>query len=319
MTELLKTAGSFTTIMLATWLFLFILLCVSYPLIRRFLFKWHPATSSNLILILLSFPFLTSLISTTLLFSPFLESSLFSDHIHTADCYEHFPYLNSFWLIYSVLAMATLLILTTFKKFLLNLKFSKNLKSQLSSLSKEQDQWHLLPQQESLVFTLGWLKNTIFITQGLIQKSSSQDINIILEHEKEHVKRKDNLRLLLARLLTIFIPGKLSKRYIDDLHLFTEAACDQSSASKYGSLNVAETLLKVQKLVPDHFDYFNQTLISSFTGSEIEDRVQLLIDSHGSGKTPRFKIIFGVGALLLISLFFVDPLHHSVEWLLTIF
>ena len=135
------------------------------------------------------------------------------------------------------------------------------------------------------MFTMGWLKSSIFITEGLLKLCSSKDIDIILEHEKAHARRRDNLRLLLGRLLVLVVPPLLAKKFTNDLQLLTEAACDFSTAQKHGALNVAETLLRIQRLSPQRYSYLDKAMVSSFTGSEVGQGL-LLLEGNTAAK-PR--------------------------------
>src|SRR5690606_30291747 len=231
-------------------------------------------------LTLLALPFLASLLSTIGLFSPMLEHGFFNfhDHEHTADCLHHFPFLDAWWLILPVLGLAVATALGLALRCVQQLRLSRRLMRQLSAVSEprgERGEWRLLHDKESLVFTLGWLKNRIFLTRGLLEHCEPRDVAIILDHEREHARRRDNLRLLFGRLLTLFLPPRLARWWLDDLHLFTEAACDSHTAEAHGELAVAETLLRIQRLVPEQTHLGGRQLACAFTGSEIEGRIRL--------------------------------------------
>ncbi|MES2623729.1 MAG: M48 family metalloprotease [Pseudomonadota bacterium] len=315
-THYLRHASSFAATWLSCWFLLYLVAWAVYPGVRRFLLNLHPATACNIVLALVALPFLTSLLATALVFSPLLENNLITTHYHSADCENKFPLLKSGWVIGTVLATTGVAVFAIMSKFFSQVLFSLKLESRLALLGDKQPNWYLLPHREKLVFTMGWLNSTIFITDGLLKLCSSKDIDIILEHEKAHARRKDNLRLLVGRLLVLVVPSFLSKKFTSDLQLFTEAACDFSTAEKHGPLNVAETLLRIQRLSPQRFSYLHKAMVSSFTGSEVEGRVMLLLEGNTAAKAKKFRpLLFGV-LLIVLSVLLVDPLHHSVEWLL---
>lgn len=314
--RLLREIASFAAIWLSTWLLLFLALWLVYPLLRRMLFGWHPGSSSNVLLALLALPFCVSLLATTLLFGGLLEYNVLTTHYHGTDCESQFPRLQSAWAVGGVLGLTSIALLSMGTKFLSNLLASRALRQRLSLLGDQREQWCLLPNEARMVFTLGWLRNTIFITEGLLSQCSQRDIDIILEHERAHVRRKDNLRLLAARLLLLVVPGPMARRFSDDLHLFCEAACDFATATRHGALNVAETLLRVQRLVPEHFTCFNRTFASAFTGSEVKGRVLFLLEGDSGARSALFKPWMFLVLLALLSLVMVDPMHHIVELLL---
>lgn len=312
----LRHASSFAATWLMCWFLLYLLLWGAYPALRRFLMNLHPATASSAVLALLLLPFLTSLIATALVFTPLLEKNLITSHYHSPDCEDRFPLLQSGLAIGGVLLFTAGALCGILGKFFSQLLFSLKLEAKLAILGEKRAEWYVLPHRERLVFTMGWWRNTIFITEGLLKQCSSAELDIILEHERAHARRKDNLRLLAGRLLVLILPGFLSKRIAQDLQLFTEAACDFSTARKHGPLNVAETLLRIQRLSPQRVSYFGNTLVSAFTGSEVEGRVRLLLEGNTNAHASRFRPLLYLVVLLVVSVLLVDPLHHGVEWVL---
>lgn len=313
-----KEAGSFAAVWFTTWFLLFALLWLLYPLVRRVLMTWHPAMASNALLLLMSLPPLAGLLTTMMLFSGLLELNLITTHYHGSTCEERFPMLESPWVLGLVLGASALALLTICGKCLAHMHHAKRLKVHLNLLGENHGHWCLLPNQEFLVFTLGWLDNTIFITDGLLKQCRERDIEIILAHEQAHALRKDNLRILASRLLLLIVPAASTRRMCDDLLLFIEAACDLVTARTHGALEVAETLLRIQRLVPDRFSYDSRTLVSAFTGSEVEARILLLVE-EGRGTKPKpgawLPVVY-VLLLLATTLMLVDPMHHGMEWLL---
>jgi Zn-dependent protease with chaperone function len=316
LTHYLRHASSFAATWLSCWFMLYLVVWLLYPGARRFLANLHPATASSAVLALMALPFLSSLVATALVFSPLLEQNWITNHYHSADCESRFPLLKNGVAIGGVLAATGLALTAMLARFFSQLLYSLKLESKLAVLGDKQGEWYLLPNKERLVFTMGWFRNSIFITEGLLTKCERRDVDIILEHEQEHARRKDNLRLLASRILVLIVPSFLSKRFTEDLQLYTEAACDFSTAKKHGALNVAETLLRIQRLAPRSFRFFKPTLVSAFNGSEVEERVLLLLEGKTGAKAGKFRpLLYAVG-MLALAVLLVDPIHHAVEWLL---
>lgn len=315
MINLLILAGSFATFWLTIWFASSLLLLFIYPVVRRLLFSWHPKVASRLHLLLLSFPFLLSLSTTIMLFVPVLENRLVSAHCH-ANCASHIPLIHSPLISGFGLALSAIILVAVIYKLILNITTVKRLMSQLTHLGTECDHWVELPDSQSIVFTLGWWQNRVFITEGLLRQCSDNDIDIILRHENAHMARHDNLRLLLARMFLFVLPEKLNEQLYADLHFLTESACDYAAAEEYGTLNVADALLRIQKLVPKQFDYRNQQFLSAFTGSEVELRIRSLASGANQFKDIQFGQTAFVLILILASFALVDPMHHGIEWLL---
>lgn len=314
--KLLREMSSFAAIWLSTWLLLFGCLYLVYPHLRKKLAAWHPATAANAVLGLIALPFCTSLLATSLLFGGLLELNVITLHHHSADCEGKFPRLESYWTVAAVLGLSALALTTMAGKFVRHLLAARELRKHLMSLGERRRDWCLLPNDEKLVFTLGWVSNDIFITEGMLRECSERDLAIILEHERAHAARRDNLRILTARLMLLAVPTRFARPLLDDLHLYIEAACDFATAAKHGALNVAETLLRILRLVPENFDFRNPAMVSAFTGSEAESRILLLVDADNKTQLEPYRFWPFLLMLLFFSVALVDPMHHAAELLL---
>jgi beta-lactamase regulating signal transducer with metallopeptidase domain len=316
LTHYMRHASSFAATWLSCWFVLYLVIWLVYPGVRRFIAGLHPATASSTVLALMALPFVTSLVATSLVFSPLLEQNWITTHYHSADCESRLPLLRNGVAIAGVLGATGLALTAMLIRFCSQLFYSLKLEAKLALLSEKKGQWYLLPHKERLVFTMGWLRNSIFITEGLLAQCESRDADIILEHEKAHARRKDNLRILASKVLMLIVPSFMKKRFTEDLQLYTEAACDFSTAQKHGALNVAQTLVRIERLTPRCFSFFNKAMMSAFNGSVIEERVHLLLEGKPTEKAGRFRpVLYAVG-MLALAILLVDPIHHAVEWLL---
>lgn len=316
MTELLMFAGTFAMVWLITWLVCSLVLLLCYPVFGQSLQRLHPAEASSLLLLVLAFPVLLSLVSTLLLFMPGLEGRLVSEHCHL-NCQAHVPMIHSVGLATMGLFFLSAVLALLGTKLIFHLNMGRRLMSRLQTLASQKENYWLLEDDRPLVFILGWWRNRIFLTRGLLQHCTQTNLEIILAHEREHARRLDNVRLLLARLFLLVLPPGLARKLYADLHVFTESACDLVAAAGSSHLDVASTLLKVQRLAPSQFSYCDAPVASAFSGAEIEQRIKILL-AQGSVVSTRQPIgarLCAV-ALLVCSVLLVDPLHHSVEMLL---
>ena len=315
MTELLKIAGSFATVWLTTWFACALLLALCYPLFRTQVLRWHPAIASNLLLLLMAFPLLLSLSSTAMMFMPLFEATLVSAHCHN-DCAAHFPLIEVPGLPEFGLALTLLISGFLLYRLLLNLRVAKRLQTQLSRLTDHRDGYHLLDNAQPFVFTLGWWRNEIYLTRGLQEHCNEQDMAVILAHECAHSRRRDNIRLLAAMLFNLILPGRLGKRLHEDLHLLVESACDFEAAESLDALDIAETLLKIQKLSPEHWHLGKTAVMSAFTGAEVELRIKALLHGRSESMIQQVSLKLSFLLLALASISLVDPMHHGIEILL---
>ena len=121
---------------------------------------------------------------------------------------------------------------------------------------------------------------------------------------------------ITAMLFTLVLPKRLAAQLLEDLHLLIESACDFAAAKRFGELNVAETLVKVQKLSPARWQLGSQVILSQFNGAEIERRVRALVQGRQESPMQYAGLQLSLLLLIVASLGLVEPLHHSVEILL---
>ncbi|MEX0901123.1 MAG: M56 family metallopeptidase [Pseudohongiellaceae bacterium] len=308
--------GSFAAIWLAFWFSLSVLSVLLYPAVKRLLFNLHPRYGSSLLLGYWAAPFLLSLISTTLLFLPAVESLLVGSHCHAA-CDDHVPVAQSAFLTWLGLVLAGGMLSVCLYRLLSHIKASFDLRRQFGLLGNPRADYQLIDSREPLVFTLGWWRPEVFVSHGILDRCGGDEMDIVLTHEREHLRRRDNLRLLLARVFGILLPAALSNRLMDDLRLLTEEACDFQAAENFGEVRVAEVLLKMQKLLQER-TFLPPGVAIAFGEREVEERIVALL-----GAAKRYRPSAGqLGslwvALFLCLVFIVEPLHHSSEWLLQI-
>lgn len=256
---------------LFTWLALWILYAFTtnllYPIARIALFSLQPATASTLLLSWIILPAFTALASCFLLFAPTLRLILQDHYCVAGGCQMTtsaallvgLPALIiGFWLIASGLTIALRYWLPAYR-----------LARQLRFAGEQNSGYTLIPSDTAAAFTLGWLSPTVYLTRGLVNQCSQDEITCILNHEHAHKARKDNLHLLIARLFTAILPTPLVKRQFEDYRLLCEQACDQVAARAQPADEVASVLLKVSHLQSRQLPGASTT----FTGGHIEQRV----------------------------------------------
>lgn len=79
-------------------------------------------------------------------------------------------------------------------------------------------------------FTSGLLRSTCYILQGLIDKLSAAELNIVIEHELARARNKDPLFMLLIACLSAYYPKKLALLLNAKYRLMTEHTADQARA-----------------------------------------------------------------------------------------
>ena len=312
---MINSVGTFASIWLALWLALSALFVLVYPLLRTTLLNLHPRHGSTLLLAYWVLPFAAALLSTVILFMPPAETLLVQAHCH-ADCASHAPLIDSAALAGFGIALGTLVLLVLLWRFVTTLRRSRQLHAQFDVLGRRRGAWYEMDSDCPLVFTLGWWRPRIYLSSGLREACTAQDLDIILHHERAHQERRDNLRLLVARLCCAILPGPLSRRVLADLQVVTEQACDFRAAERCGPLAVAETLLKIKRLLLSCPALLPQDALA-FAERDVETRIKALLLASSRVTLQRWQLILllVLGSALLIAM--IGPLHHGSEWVIS--
>lgn len=312
--SLLLTLGSFAAVWASVWLLLMLVLLALHRLCRPMLFRLHPASASAVLLALCAAPFLISLVGAALLYLPQTESALVSQHCHE-DCAAHAPVTASPVVAATGLAATGLLLVLLARRAARHLVRAMRLTRQLRPLSRSHGEgYRELDSGRPVVFTLGWLRPEVYVSRGLTERCDDSDMQVILAHERAHRCRRDNLRILIGRLLCLVAPHAWKQPVLNDLELLSEQACDFVAAQRFGTVSVAGTLVRVKRILQGTF--MDSPVLQRFTGAEVEARVRALL---GSGERLLLgPLQLGVFLVVILSLIVlgVEPMHHATEWAL---
>ncbi|MDX1490680.1 MAG: M56 family metallopeptidase [Pseudohongiellaceae bacterium] len=311
---MLSNIGAFFSIWLILWLILSVVFVLLYPLLRPSLFRLHPRYSSALVLCYWLTPLLGSLTSALFLFTPIVEVFLVDSHCHVA-CESHAPQIGSKGLAWFGVTVGLCVLVYLMIRLTSIVTSAYRLNGQFSRLANFRGDYFSISSLNPLVFTLGWWNPKIFISDGLVSSCSEEDLSIVIMHEEGHKLRRDNLRLLLARLSTALLTEPLARKVIADIQLLTEQACDFYAAEKYGHIAVAETLLKVKRLLMEDSKLSLQGA-TAFADNSVEQRILVLIsDEQKLALRPwQLAVLVTLGLSLLFAS--IGPLHHGSEWVI---
>ncbi|ALO45712.1 M56 family metallopeptidase [Pseudohongiella spirulinae] len=314
MPTMLEQLGSFSLVWLLLWVTLTLVFGCGYFLVRNTLMNMHPAHSSALILAYWTSPVLLSLLLSILLFYPQSGQLLISPHCH-GDCGEHAPILRAGVLGWVGLSIMAILVISLTSKFLIMLLAGQRIGRQLDRLARRRNGFSELLVPERAVFTLGWWHPRIYISTGLIDHCSTEQLTVIIDHERAHRQRRDNLRLLLGSVFSLALPPGWRRIMQHDLQLMSEQACDFASAARHGRFTVADTLVHVGRLLKSAD---NTALTSGINGSDLALRVQALL-THSCRAPLTGWHLTGLIMIVTVSVLLVlNPLHHGIEWLVTV-
>lgn len=284
------------------WLVLSAAVSAAYPAVKSVL-PAAPKQRAAVLLVLCTAPLFISFAITTLEFS---AKSLIDPHCHL-DCEPHVPAVLGEVTGWILLTLAVVLAGSLLCHLCRRISRERHLGQILNAVAPQsRGNFRLFDSSEALAFSAGVFKPWVFVSQGLVQNVSSEELKAIIEHEHAHGRRRDNLQRLLAFLCTF--PSLSQKRLLTDLNLAAEQCCDAAAARALDDpLLVAQVLVKVQKLQCRSA----RKELCGFDGSNIEARVDALLQP-AKEPTPLLLVVLLAGALGLIILA-PEPLHHLVE------
>jgi Zn-dependent protease with chaperone function len=303
---MLTLAASLLLCFLLLWLLFGALNCALYPLLRNTMMSIDPAQASMLLLAWFAMPIVIAGLTCAVMYSPDVSAWLVTGHCHLGSCRQHGPQSAG------AILPAALLLLWTGLRFCSCLHNqwlpARRLSQELSAIGRRRDDYVELDTADAAAFTVGWWNPRVFITAGLRGACSPRELDCILLHERGHRRRRDNVRLLVARLLSQPLPRRCSQAMLEDLKLCCEKASDQFAARAVAPEAVAAALLQVARLQGRGA----QPGVLAFAGSHIEQRVRALLEAPAA-PLPGERVFACVAAALLFILVIVNPLHRALE------
>lgn len=154
---------------------------------------------------------------------------------------------------------------------------------------------------------------TCYLTRGLHEQLSAQELDIVTSHEQAHIARRDSRSRMMFSLLSAFYPTWVARRLRAAYCLATEQLADQAAVQRHTSVDVAATLVKVARLQQKTAALSNGA-VAYFAVEQVSLRVQHLLDPDLVSVLPLRQAWLPIASVvLLLSLGMVDGLHHLAE------
>ncbi len=144
---------------------------------------------------------------------------------------------------------------------------------------------------------VGLFKRRILFPKNLVRQLSSEEMEAILVHEKNHLFWHDSLVRLLCQGFTTFFWWIPTKRWLASIENLQESACDKKCKNR---LDLAEAIVKVAK-----FEKMTtqQAMMSCFVAnSNITKRVQTLLKNQKEQVRPLKWLQIVLAAITAFSL-----------------
>lgn len=168
---------------------------------------------------------------------------------------------------------------------------------------------------EAFSFTGGLFRPDIYLSRGLREGLDPVQLAVVLEHERAHVRRRDILRRLAARLGVLFHGPATGRMLLATLDLACEEACDEEAATRLGDrVRVAQAIVAAARLVPRPPPALAAGVVG-FTADALTHRVTCLLASPQRDPAGRRWVVVSIAAALVA----LSPaLHHATETVLSL-
>jgi hypothetical protein len=177
----------------------------------------------------------------------------------------------------------------------------------------------VVPSRFPLAFTAGLFFPRFYLTQAAVELLTAEEQDIVESHEREHIRKRDPLRLLLFTFCQYWMPGV---RYIRrQWERMVEIECDRASVKAgFAPNQIASTILKFEKAKTIRSSPTMTLAYPAESASNLRVRIKSLFyePPYMIGQVP---ILCGWAALWIFLLFRFHEINHelrvflgSVQW-----
>lgn len=309
---------------LSGWVIVFVVLSwiitSFYPLMSRALAKVKVEQAAFCVLMYGFLAPAAASVALIVLSFPNLAFSFIAEHCHGLDCTPHTLHgtLSTVQGIIIVAIVISLLI-GVCTMIALQLFSGRNTLQTMSRLADPTSSYKVVDSNAAVAWCCGLIQPEIFISRGLAETLTAEQMQVVLVHEQTHVERKDNLRKWALHWTTIAWPKRYRMHIKQDLSTYTEHVCDLAAVrcqqQSRGYVAVMETLKMYYSLAgnKENDDAANDHKL----------RAQMLTSAWNSqsacgGTTPFARwlpTVFMSSLWLLAVIFAVHFGHPMLEWL----
>lgn len=165
---------------------------------------------------------------------------------------------------------------------------------------------------EIYAYCQGFLIPKIHLSKGIIEFLSSEKLDIVILHEKAHIKRMDLFYTFMFKIIAVFeIYPNQTNNYFKQWRREKEKACDDEVTKKYSPLLVAQTIIDVALKT----DKKTNNMVLNFAGNQIIERVERLTYYQNNKKENSYIFIFLWMFLISIVILLINfsIIHCSID------
>lgn len=286
-----------------------------YPVYRRLAGGSTPPALAAGILTYGLLPALSASLAVLLLMQPELAGALVPPHCHAGNCSPHPPELGTQSIVGTALIAFAAMVTSGVLILLLQHGLRQRQRTKtLKALSDPADdnRFRVVNSPELLAWCSGLWRPRTYVCQGLIDRLTPAELQVVLAHERAHGLQLDNLRRALLHWSTLFWPAALRRRIRADFAAACEQACDSAAVRQTG--DAARVMRVIEQLgntvstpLPAHH--------TAFANTQWQARIKAL-------QQPAAPDNYGVNGWMLIALLWMNGVsllayvaHPLLEWL----
>ncbi|MDP4639658.1 MAG: M56 family metallopeptidase [Pseudomonadales bacterium] len=171
----------------------------------------------------------------------------------------------------------------------------------------------VLESRTPAAFAAGLLNPRCYVTTGLIAQVSEAELDIIVAHERAHIKHKDIQKKLLFALLAALYPKPITQRLNRLFSLATEQLADAHVSRCYSVFDIAQTLVNAAKIMRFSVGNGSAASINHFIAGDVDVRVRALVTPQKFRSFPWAYCLLIMMLTTTLSFAGIDTLHHLIE------
>jgi len=289
-------------------------LALLYPLLRPAFNRCSAPVQARLLALFPLLPSIVAILMSVALLRPGLAGLLIPDHCHSGVCGKHPPVFS----LHSPggVALVAMIAVVTIGGFWSLYRRLYRANRQLCTLNSLSDlsanaPFQLLESSRPIAWCAGLFRPRIFVSRGLLDLASEAELHVIISHEQAHLRRRDNMRMLMLECSTGWWPSKVRSDIKRDFHLATERTCDQLATYYSRNYQVIATALEKVKGLDTITPAQNTDSIGS---NPLQRRLDALAtrEENRTLTASSYLIISPVAGILYLILPAI--VHFAIEW-----
>lgn len=268
-------------------------------------------------------PIIAGLLVATFVMLPSIRFALFSScpecHVHTA-AYEHlcwyhpmtFSWLS--WQGFFLLGLAAFFAYALIRAAVSALATSRYSNELLAFAEQTERGYCRLDSDIPCALTIGLSNPRCFISSFLEKALSKDQLDVVTQHEIEHVRNRDPLKQFLFRLLCSIFP---TRSFAKEMELAREQCADLAVTEKISDRAlIASTMLTVGKMSRHSPNLVAGLAINGFGAGTLEQRIRFLLSHRRGSPFPAWRLLTVLAAIVVAGTASGDAFHYAVEYLL---